>query len=200
MAKAKSGAGAKTKAGARKKSASKRTEMSMSVRVNGREVEHPVRKFLIALGFIILPLVGGSIIAFFTINAQEAFGKFTQPPLAPPAWLFPVVWTILYIMMGVASYLIYRVRAKKPAEKRLRVAELVVFYVQLAFNIVWTLLFFNADLKYFAFGWLIVMWLMILALMIMCWRNCRAAMWLLLPYLLWCTFAAYLNIAIAVLN
>ena len=96
--------------------------------------------------------------------------------------------------------MIYRVQAKKPAEKKLKTAELVIFYVQLLFNYAWTLLFFNADLKYFAFGWLIVMWLMILVLMIMCWKNQRTAMWLLLPYLLWCTFAAYLNIAIAILN
>ncbi len=162
--------------------------------------KHPVRNFLVAVVMIMLPLVGGSIITLFTINAQEAFGSFQQPPLALPAWLFPVVWTILYIMMGVASYLIYRTQTKKPAEKRLKTAELTLFYIQLAFNFVWTLLFFNADLKYFAFAWLIVMWSMILVLMILCWRNQRKATWLFLPYLLWCTFAAYLNIAIAILN
>lgn len=182
------------------KKSEKRTEAHMSLKVNGKKVKHPVREFFIAAGMILLPLVGGSIITLFTINAQEAFGNFNQPPLAPPAWLFPVAWTILYILMGVASYLIYRVKAKKPAEKRLRKAELIVFYVQLVFNFAWTLLFFNANLKYFAFGWLVVMWLMILALMIMCWRNQRKATWLLLPYLLWCTFAAYLNLAIAILN
>lgn len=165
-----------------------------------KQTKHSVREFFIATGMILLPLIGGSIITIFTIDAQEAFGSFTQPPLAPPAWLFPVVWTILYIMMGVASYLIYRIHAKKSAEKRLKKTELIIFYTQLAFNFAWTLLFFNANLKYFAFGWLITMWLMILALIIMCWQNKRAAMWLLLPYLLWCTFAAYLNLAIAILN
>ena len=178
----------------------KRTEMSMSVKVNGREVKHPGRKFLIAVGMILLPLVGGSIITLFTINAQEAFGAFRQPPLAPPAWLFPVAWTVLYIMMGVASYLIYRVRAKKAGEKRLKAAELWLFYVQLLFNFVWTLLFFNANLKYFAFFWLVVMWLMILVLIVLCFKNRRAAAWLLVPYLLWTTFAGYLNLAIAILN
>ena len=162
--------------------------------------KNKVKNFFIAAGMILLPLVGGSIITLFTIHAQETFGEFNQPPLVPPAWLFPVMWTILYIMMGVASYLIYRVKAKKPVEKKLKTAELVLFYVQLLFNFAWTLIFFNLDVKYFAFGWLIVMWLMILALMIMCGRNCKKAMWLLLPYLLWCTFAAYLNISIAILN
>lgn len=182
------------------KKSGKRTETTMIVKVNGKKVEHPVWKFFVMLFSVFLPLIGGSIITLFTINAQESFGKFNQPPLAPPAWLFPVAWTILYILMGIASYLIFRVRAKKPAEKRLKTAELVLFYVQLLFNFAWTLIFFNADLKYFAFGWLIVMWLMILAIMIMCAFNCKKAMWLLLPYILWCTFAAYLNISIAILN
>ena len=182
------------------KSSKKRSTMQMEVTVSGKKVEHPVRKFFIATIMIFLPLIGGSIITLFTINAQESFNSLNQPPLAPPAWLFPVAWTILYILMGIASYLIYRVKAKKTAEKRLKTAELILFYVQLAFNFVWTLLFFNADLKYFAFGWLIVMWLMIFALMVLCCKNCRKAMWLLLPYLLWCTFAAYLNITIAILN
>lgn len=180
----------------------KRTEVEakMSVKVNGREVEHPVRKFLMAVGMILLPLVGGSTIALLTINAQEAFSSFKQPVLAPPAWLFPVMWTILYIMMGVASYLIYRSRLNDTVNKKLWVSELILFYVQLVFNYVWSLLFFNADLKFFAFGWLVTMWLMSVALVVLCWRNCRAAMWLLLPYPLWCTFAGYLNIAIAMLN
>ena len=182
------------------KKSGKRTEVTAVLKVNGKKVEHPVRKFFIAAAMILLPLAGGLIITLFTINAQEAFGELNQPPLAPPAWLFPVAWTILYILMGVASYLIYRVKAKKPAEKRMKIAELVLFYVQLAFNYAWTLIFFNADLKFFAFGWLIAMWLMILALMILCCFNCRKAMWLLLPYILWCTFAAYLNISIAILN
>ena len=182
------------------KKSGKRAEVQMSLKVNGKKVEHPVRKFFIAALVILLPLIGGSIITIFTINAQESFGNFNQPPLAPPAWLFPVAWTILYILMGVASYLIFRVKAKKPAEKRLKTAEIVLFYVQLVFNFAWTLIFFNLDAKYFAFGWLIFMWLMILAVMIMCAFNCKKAMWLLLPYILWCTFAAYLNISIAILN
>ena len=192
-------AGAKT---SKKKNsrAGKRAETHISVKVKGREIKHPMKEFLIAVVMILLPLVGGSIITLFTINAQEAFGAFRQPPLAPPAWLFPVAWTILYILMGVASYLIYRVRAVKVDEKRLKATELWLFYAQLVFNFVWTLLFFNADLKFFAFGWLVAMWLMILVLMTMCFRNRQVAMWLLLPYLLWVTFAGYLNLAIAVLN
>ena len=178
----------------------KRTEAHMKVKVNGREVKHPVRGFLIALGFILLPLVVVLVSSAITGDAQRAFGELNQPSLSPPAWLFPVAWTILYLLMGVASYLIYRVKPRTKAGKKLRTAELVLFYVQLAFNFMWTILFFNLELRYFAFGWLILMWLMILALIIMAFKNRKGAAWCLVPYILWCTFAAYLNIMIAVLN
>ncbi|MBQ9180476.1 tryptophan-rich sensory protein [Candidatus Saccharibacteria bacterium] len=183
---------AKSAAGTKVKASSTKTKPSAP--------KHRVREFFIAAGLISLPLVGGVIITLFTLNAQETFSSFNQPPLAPPAWLFPVAWTILYILMGVASYLIVRAKANQAVEKRLKTAELIVFYVQLALNYAWTLLFFNANLKYFAFGWLVVMWLMIVALMVMCCHNRKAAMWLLAPYLLWCTFAAYLNLGVAILN
>lgn len=190
---------AKTKSKSRPKSG-KRTSVTMKVKVNGKKIEHPGRKFLKAAAIILLPLAVGTVASICTISAQESFGALNQPPLAPPAWLFPVVWTLLYIMMGVASYLVYRKKVKNWDEKRLWVGEMVVFYVQLAFNFAWTLLFFNADMKYFAFGWLIAMWLMILAFILMAFKNCKAAAWLMVPYILWCTFAAYLNISIAILN
>ena len=149
---------------------------------------------------ILLPLVGGSIITLFTINAQETFGNFNQPPLAPPAWLFPVAWTILYILMGVACYLIYRLEPKTKDEQKLQKTELIIYFLQLFFNFMWTLIFFALGARWFALGWLIAMWLMILTLILMCGKNCKAAAWCLVPYILWCTFATYLNVMIAVLN
>ncbi len=159
-----------------------------------------IKSFFIAVGFIVFPLVIGLISSALTGDAMMSFGKLNQPPLAPPAWLFPVAWTILYILMGVASYLIYQLKPRAKKEKNLRKAELIVYFVQLFFNFMWTLLFFKWELRFFAFGWLIVMWGMILALIIMAFKNRKAAAWCLLPYILWCTFAAYLNIMIAVLN
>ena len=173
---------------------------SKTSKTKNRNNGHSVSGFFKSTGIILLPLVIGMIASFFTFGAQENFGTFRQPPLAPPAWLFPVAWSILYLMMGVASYLVYRVKAKTWKERRFKVTELVIFYVQLIFNFAWTLLFFNANVKYFAFGWLIFMWLMILSFIIMAFKNCKAAAWLMIPYILWCTFAAYLNISIAILN
>lgn len=184
------------------KSKSKKTqiETKMTVKVNGKPVAHPVRKFFIASGFILLPLCVGLISSAITGDAMMGFGALKQPPLAPPAWLFPVAWTILYLLMGVASYLIYRLKPVTSAEKSLKTTELILYFTQLVFNFFWTIFFFNLELRFFAFGWLIAMWVMILALIIMAFKNRKAAAWCLLPYLLWCTFAAYLNIMVAILN
>ena len=190
----------KTKTKKSVKKSAKRAEAHFKVKVNGREVQHPARKFWIATGFILLPLVLGVISSAITGSAMMTFGRLNQPPLAPPAWLFPIAWTILYILMGVASYLIYRLKPKTKAEKNLKKAELIVYFVQLFFNFMWTIFFFRLEMRWFAFGWLIVMWLMILALICMCAKNRKAAAWCLVPYLLWCTFASYLNIMIAILN
>lgn len=183
-----------------KKPARFETETQMIVKVNGREVQHPLRKFFTAVGFIITPLIVGLIASALTGDAMMTFNELSQPPLAPPAWLFPVAWSILYLLMGIASYLIYRINPKIKPEKDLRTTELIIFYIQLAFNFFWTLLFFKWELRFSAFGWLIAMWSMILALIIMAFKNRKAAAWILFPYLIWCTFAAYLNIMVAILN
>lgn len=158
------------------------------------------RKIWTAVCLIASPLVVGLISSALTGGAMMSFNKLNQPSLAPPAWLFPVAWTILYILMGIAFYLIYRIKTKTKQEETLKRTEFVIFLTQLFFNFMWTLLFFKWEFRFFAFGWLIVMWLMILALIIMAFKNQKVAAWCLVPYILWCTFAAYLNIMIAVLN
>lgn len=178
----------------------RRTEAHATAKANGRRVEHPVRKFWIAVFYIFFPLVVGLVSSAITGDAMKNFGELNQPPLAPPAWLFPVAWSILYILMGVASYLVYRWRPKTDIDKQSKVAWITIYFIQLVFNFLWTILFFKLEVRFFAFGWLIAMWLMILALIVMAFRGRKAAGWLMLPYLLWCTFAGYLNIMIAVLN
>lgn len=150
---------------------------------------------------IIAPLGGGLIISLLTRNMMEKFGEFNQPPLAPPAWLFPVAWTILYILMGIASYLICaKYRDGKKAERTLAKAGLVVYGIQLILNFVWTPLFFMGGLYWVAFAVLVMMWIAEIVLLALAFKTSRAAFWCLLPYLIWTTFAAYLNIGIAVLN
>lgn len=150
---------------------------------------------------ILVPLGGGILVSLFTMNAMTQFSALEQPPLAPPAWLFPVAWTILYTIMGIASYLIYRAWQKgKKSEKKCAYVALILYGVQLVFNFIWTPIFFNANLYWLAFAVLMIMWILEIILIIKAFKLSRAAFWCLLPYLLWTTFAAYLNISIAILN
>ena len=158
------------------------------------------KKFVKIVICIAIPLIVGGVSAALAGDSMSKFGEFNQPPLSPPAWLFPVAWTILYVLMGLASYLIM---AKKPAnqkDKKVRNTALIVYAIQLIFNFGWSLIFFLAGQFWIAFAWLMVMWAMIIALMVLAAKRSRGAVWCLAPYLFWCTFAAYLNIGIAILN
>ena len=145
---------------------------------------------------LLIPLAVGGLSALLTQSSMAHFEALNQPPLSPPSWLFPVVWTILFILMGIASYLVYN--ARQP-QRQVRAA-LGVYGVQLAFNFCWTLIFFNLSLYLFAFIWLVLLWLLILLTLIRFYRLSKTAGYLLLPYLLWVTFAGYLNFAIFLLN
>lgn len=151
---------------------------------------------------IAVPLCGGFIISLFTRDAMSKFSTFNQPPLSPPAWLFPVAWTILYILMGIASFLIWKKGhdSRKKSEKSLSKTALIIYGVQLIFNFAWTPFFFVLEFFWFAFVWLLIMWALVLALVIISYKISKPAFFMLLPYLIWCTFAAYLNCGIAILN
>lgn len=150
---------------------------------------------------IAVPLGGGLLISLLTQDAMGKFNAMEQPPLAPPAWLFPVAWTILYVLMGVASYLIWHAgRQGKKMDKQIAKTALWIYGIQLVFNFAWTLFFFNLGWYWFAFAILMVMWCLEIALLCLAKKVSTGAFWCLLPYLLWTTFAAYLNIMIAILN
>lgn len=149
---------------------------------------------------LLVPMIVGGISGFLAMNAMGKFGEMNQPPLAPPAWLFPVAWTLLYILMGLASYLIFVGGEKDHKKIKTVKAALVIYGIQLIFNFCWSLIFFNFKLYWFAFGWLVVMWILILVLMIKAGKVSRGAVLCLLPYILWCSFALYLNAGVALLN
>lgn len=149
---------------------------------------------------IAIPLVVGGIAALIAGDSMAKFNAFNQPPLAPPAWLFPVAWTILYTLMGIACFLVWVRVSKKQASESEKKFFFIVYGVQLAFNFLWSIIFFNLVWHWFAFIWLIALWVMILCLVLWGHKHYRAVMWVLLPYLLWVTFAGYLNLMIAILN
>ncbi len=143
-----------------------------------------------------IPLVVGGAAGLLTMNSMEAFEALNQPPLSPPGWLFPVVWTVLYVLMGIASYLVSISDA--PQEEKARA--LWTYGIQLAFNFLWPIAFFNLKWYLFAFLWLVILWILILITALRFGRIRKPAGYLLVPYLLWVAFAGYLNLGIYLLN
>lgn len=146
---------------------------------------------------IIIALAVGGLSAFLTRNSMEVYTNIKQPPLAPPSVVFPIVWTILFILMGVSSAMVY----VKGRESGVPVGEaLKIYALQLILNFFWTIIFFNMQSYLFAFIWLVLLWIAIILMIVSFRKVSPAAAWLQVPYLLWVTFAGYLNLMIYILN
>ncbi len=146
-------------------------------------------------GFSVLALAVGALAGLLTRGEMEVFAALNQPPLSPPGWLFPVVWTVLYLLMGISMGLIWR---QGSGFQRRRVLEL--WCVQLGMNFLWTLLFFNWQLRLTAFFWLLAL-LAVVAWMVAKMEPIdRTAAKLQIPYLVWLLFAGYLNFGVYLLN
>lgn len=145
---------------------------------------------------ITIPLLVGGVAAFLTRNSMEVFDMVTKPPLSPPAWLFPVVWTILYTLMGISSYLILTADAGKSETE----AAIRVYIYQLVANFLWPTFFFNFGWYGFSFLWLLLLWGLVITMIFKFKDISRIAAYLNILYLIWLTFAAYLNFGIWTLN
>ena len=143
-----------------------------------------------------IPLAVGGLSAWLTQDGMKQFQYVAQPPLSPPSWVFPVVWTILYILMGVASYFVWTAGAGPARRDR----ALTVYGLSLAANLLWPIVFFTMRMYLPAFLLLLVLWILaaVSALLFSCIDN-RAGK-LMIPYIVWLSFAAYLNIGVWLLN
>lgn len=145
---------------------------------------------------VLLPLAVGGLSALISKNGFKDFQAMAKPPLSPPAWVFPIAWTILYVLMGLASYFIFEKQSfGGEREKALR-----AYGEQLFFNFFWTIIFFNFKSYLIAFLWLLVMLVLITETTVRFFRLDKKAGALLLPYCLWTLFAAYLNMGVYLLN
>lgn len=157
-----------------------------------------VIKLIVAIA---IPLAVGMLSSFITKDAMMSFNAMKKPPLAPPGILFPIAWTILYILMGISSYIIYVYDVKNDTSSlNLKNKCLSLYAIQLIFNFFWSIIFFKFKLYIFAFVWLVILWILVFKLMRESKKISKVASYLLIPYLAWMTFAGYLNIGIAVLN
>ncbi len=143
-----------------------------------------------------IPLAVGALGALLGGSFGESYAALYKPLLAPPGWLFPIVWTALYLLMGAASWLVLGSDASKPRKRR----ALTVYAVQLGLNLLWPLFFFRLGRLLFAFVWLLALCAAVTLCRLLFRFIDRRAGELLLPYLVWLFFAAYLNLGVAILN
>lgn len=142
---------------------------------------------------ILIPLAIGSLSTVISKNRSMYF-SINKPALSPPAFIFPVVWTILYVFMGISSYIIYE--SKSPDKSN----ALRTYAVQLFFNFFWSIIFFGLSQYLFAFLWLLALIILIAVMIYQFYQISPAAAYLQIPYIVWCIFAAYLNFMIYIMN
>lgn len=146
---------------------------------------------------ILIPVLVGVISGFFTQSGVDGwYAVANKPSFNPPNWIFAPVWTTLYILMGIALFLVW----KSNAEKNIKQAAIILFSVQLTLNFFWSIIFFKLQQPGWAFAEIIMMWLMILFTIIWFGKINSAAAWLLVPYISWVSFASVLNYYIWQLN
>ena len=151
-------------------------------------------KLIIAIAISELAGIIGSIFTVSTI--PNWYATLAKPALNPPAWIFGPVWTTLHALMGIAAFLIWK---KGWDRKDVRMA-LAVFGLQLILNAIWSIIFFGLRSPLWALVDIAAMWLAIVWTMVLFYKISKPAMWLLVPYILWVSFASYLNYSIWILN
>ena len=151
-----------------------------------------LKKRLICLA---IPLAVGGLAALLS-GGMDSYKVLNQPPLSPPGWVFPIVWTVLYLLMGEASWRVLTAGAESEQIKK----ALIVYGVQLVLNFIWPLVFFGGQMYLTAFLILILLWVAIFLTLRRFTNINETAGDLLIPYLLWVTFAGYLNLGVYLLN
>lgn len=155
--------------------------------------KHNIADLLI---YIISAELAGALSALLSGGFSDFFDKYTEPPLLPPSWLFPVVWIILYAVMGFSAYLIHSSDADDDSKKR----ALTLYWIQLAVNFSWSIVFFRFEALWAAFAVILALLVLIIAMIISFRKICPLAGYINIPYLIWVAFAAYLNLAAAIIN
>lgn len=159
--------------------------------------EETKRKAVLYAISVGIPLAVGGLSALLTAKNMDIYSELKTPPGSPPSVMFPIVWTVLYILMGISAAL---VRQNCRMDKNSADAGLAFYALSLAFNFVWSILFFNMRAFVFSFVWLCGL-LLLIALTIIKYKNVsKKAAYLQIPYLIWVIYAGYLNLGISILN
>ena len=153
-----------------------------------------MKKFIKYAVGIIIPLAAGGVSALLTSGQMQAFEEISKPAFSPPAFLFPIAWSILYVLMGISSVMIYE--SGSPEKRK----ALTVYGIQLIVNFFCSIFFFGFGLYFFSFLWLILLWILVLYMIILFAKIKPSAAYLNYPYLLWLSFAGYLSCGVWLLN
>ena len=143
------------------------------------------------LFYLFFPIILGSLVGFI-INGYIDYNSLAKPFLAPPSWIFPVMWSIIYLLMGI-SYYIYR----KDDEDTI---VSIIYYIQLFVNLLWSIIFFVFKFRLFSCVWIVLLDVFVLFMIYLFWNKKRLSAYLNIPYMLWILFATYLTIGIYLLN
>lgn len=143
---------------------------------------------------ILIPLFVGYIANYLTKDAMYTYQALNKSSISPPAYIFPIVWTILYVLMGISSYFVYT------SDSYYREKAFKIYVVQLILNFGWSIIFFGFNMYLLAFIWLLLLIVTIIYMIIIFFKINKISAYLLIPYLLWCVFAAYLNLSVVLLN
>ena len=145
------------------------------------------------LFYIIITIAIGSIPALF-LDIGNVYKSFNKPPLSPPGFLFPIVWTILFILMGISIYRVMMSNSNKKKDARL------IYFIQLIINALWTPIFFGLKEYFLAFLWVLMLILLVITMLIIFNKIDKISVYLNIPYLIWLLFACYLTFGVFVLN
>ena len=151
-----------------------------------------MNKISIYIRSILLTVIGGAIVGIITSQSID-YNVLKQPPLAPPSALFPIVWAILYILMGVSYGIL---KSKEQTDKDID----LIYYGQLIVNYLWSFIFFVFKWRFFAILWIVLLAVLVVVMIARFYRKDKTAGLLQIPYLLWVLFATYLTIGIYFLN
>lgn len=149
-------------------------------------------KFKIYLKSILVPVIIGGIVGFL-ISGSIDYNSLNRPPLSPPSLTFPIIWTILYILMGISYGML---KSNDFVDSKIS----SIYYLQLFFNFLWPIAFFLLKWRLFAFVWIIILAILIIIMIARFYEKHKTAAWLQVPYLLWTLFATYLNFGVYWLN
>lgn len=139
-------------------------------------------------------LLAGGLSALLTGSSMEKYQALEKPVLSPPGITFPIIWTVLYLLMGISAWLIYETRTRG------KTRALKLYLTQLAVNLLWPLLFFGMEWYLFSFFWLLLLLLLVILMILRFLPLSRTAALLQIPYVFWLIFAGYLNVSVWLMN